>query len=73
MAGGDQPSVVADVVLHVATAARTKLRYTAGGVARRLRWLRRFATAGVMDAGIRKDLRRDAVAASLSRPPVFAK
>jgi NAD(P)-dependent dehydrogenase (short-subunit alcohol dehydrogenase family) len=60
MAGADQPSVVADVVLQAATAARPKRRYTAGGYAGRLRWLRRFAPAAVMDAGIRRDLRLDA-------------
>ena len=73
MAGGDQPSLVAEVVLHAASAARPQLRYTAGGVARRLRWLRRLAPAGVMDAGIRRDLRLDAVKAPPSRPPVLAK
>ena len=73
MADADEPGVVADVVLHAASAARPKLRYTAGGRASRLRWLRRFAPAVVMDAGIRRDLRLDAGTASLSRPPVFAK
>jgi NAD(P)-dependent dehydrogenase (short-subunit alcohol dehydrogenase family) len=73
MAGGDQPSLVAEVVLHAASAARPQLRYTVGGVARRLRWLRRLAPAGVMDAGIRRDLRLDASTALLSRPPVLAK
>ena len=53
----DQPSVVADTVLKAAVAARPKLRYAAGGRARLLRWLRRFAPAGVLDAGIRRDLR----------------
>ena len=57
---GDKPSVVADTVLKAALAARPKLRYTAGGCASGLRWLRRFAPAGVMDAGIRKNLRLDA-------------
>jgi NAD(P)-dependent dehydrogenase (short-subunit alcohol dehydrogenase family) len=57
MAGADQPGVVADVVLHAADAARPKLRYTAGGLAARLRLLRRFAPAAIIDAGIRKDLR----------------
>src|SRR5690242_3803962 len=37
MAVGDEPSVVADVVLQAASAARPKLRYTAGGAAGRLR------------------------------------
>ena len=73
MAAGDQPRVVADVVLRAASATRPKLRYTAGAAARRLRWLRRFAPPGLMDAGIRRDLRLDAVTASLSRPPVLAK
>jgi len=59
MAAADQPGVVADVVLQAASAAHPKLRYTAGGVASRLRLLRRFAPAGVMDAGIRKDLQLD--------------
>jgi NAD(P)-dependent dehydrogenase (short-subunit alcohol dehydrogenase family) len=57
MAAADDPSVVADVVLEAASAAHPKLRYTAGVRAGRLRWLRRFAPAGLMDAGIRKDLR----------------
>jgi len=57
MAAADEPGVVADVVLKAASAARPKLRYTAGVVAGRLRLLRRFAPAGVLDAGIRKDLR----------------
>ena len=61
MATADDPTVVADVVLKAASAARPKLRYTAGGLASRLRLLRRFAPAGVMDAGIRRDLRLDAV------------
>ena len=56
---GDEPGVVADVVLKAASAARPKLRYTAGGLASRLRLLRRFAPAGAMDAGIRRDLRLD--------------
>jgi len=63
MATADAPEVVADVVLQAASAARPKLRYTAGAVAGRLRLLRRFAPAGVLDAGIRKDLRLDAVPA----------
>lgn len=54
---GDEPGVVAEVVLKAATAARPKLRYTAGRLASRLRLLRTFAPAGLMDAGLRKDLR----------------
>jgi len=60
MANGDDPSVVADVVLQAAKAVQPKLRYTAGGLANRLRLLRRFAPARLVDAGIRKDLRLDA-------------
>ncbi len=67
MAAGDEPGVVADVVLKAAIAARPKLRYTAGGLASRLRLLRRFAPAGVVDAGIRKDLQLDALIASRTR------
>jgi len=61
MATAEQPGVVADVVLKAASAARPKLRYTAGGLASRLRLLRRFAPADLVDAGIRRDLRLDAV------------
>jgi len=60
MAAAEQPGVVADVVLKAASAAHPKLRYTAGGLASRLRLLRRFAPAGLVDAGIRRDLRLDA-------------
>jgi len=60
MATAEQPGVVADVVLKAASAVRPKLRYTAGRLARRLRLLRRFAPAGLMDAGIRRDLQLDA-------------
>src|SRR5215208_3889739 len=73
IAAADEPSVVADVVLEAASAARPKLRYTAGGLASRLRLLRRFAPAGLLDAGIRKDLRLDTLTASLPRSPVLAK
>lgn len=57
MEGAEGPDVVAETVLKAALAVRPKLRYTAGGLAARLRLLRTFAPAGVMDAGIRKDLR----------------
>jgi NAD(P)-dependent dehydrogenase (short-subunit alcohol dehydrogenase family) len=67
MAKGDEPAVVADVVLKAATAERPKLRYTAGGLANRLRVLRRFAPAGLVDAGLRKDLRLDAPALAQPR------
>ncbi|HJU70480.1 MAG TPA: oxidoreductase [Paucimonas sp.] len=67
MATADAPTVVADVVLQAAIAARPKLRYAAGGLANRLRLLRRFAPAGLVDAGIRKDLKLDAPTVSLPR------
>jgi len=73
LAAADKPDVVADVVLEAASAARPKLRYTAGAGASRLRLLRRFAPPGVVDAGIRKELRLDALSASLSPTPVLAK
>ena len=43
---GDEPTMVADVVLKAATAARPKIRYTVGRMAGRLRWIRRFAQIG---------------------------
>ncbi len=60
METADLPDVVAQVVLKAADTAQPKLRYTAGGLANRLRLLRRFAPGGMVDAGIRKDLRLDA-------------
>jgi NAD(P)-dependent dehydrogenase (short-subunit alcohol dehydrogenase family) len=66
VAAGDQPGIVADAVVKAAIAARPKLRYPAGGGASRLRLLRRFAPAGVVDAGLRKNLRLDALTASLA-------
>jgi len=69
LATADEPGVVADVVLQAAIAARPRLRYVAGGLARRLRWLRRFAPAGVVDAGIRRNLHLDTLMASLHRTP----
>lgn len=69
----DEPRVVADAVLKAAIAARPKLRYTAGGRASGLRLLRTFAPAGVLDAGIRKNLHLDAPAAALPRTPVLEK
>ena len=64
VASAESPGVVADTVLKAAEAARPKLRYAAGSLANRLRLLRRFAPAGLVDAGIRKDLQLDAVAMS---------
>ena len=56
----EESGVVADVVLKAAIAAQPKLRYTAGRLANRLRMLRRFAPARLVDAGVRKDLQLDA-------------
>jgi NAD(P)-dependent dehydrogenase (short-subunit alcohol dehydrogenase family) len=64
---GDKPAVVADVVLKAALAPRPKLRYSVGGRASRLRFLRRFAPAGLVDAGIRRDLRLDSMPSSRPR------
>ena len=51
---GDDPSVVARVVLKAATSRRPKLRYPAGPLARRLALLKKYAPAGLLDNGIRK-------------------
>lgn len=56
MAGAEGPDVVAETVLLAAQASKPKLRYTAGTLAKRLRLLRSFAPAGLVDAGLRKDL-----------------
>lgn len=61
VARGDAPSVVAEVVLEAARAPRPKLRYTAGSRAGRLGFLRRFAPAGVVDGGVRKSFKLDAL------------
>lgn len=67
MATAEQPGVVAETVLEAASAARPKLRYAAGKLAKRLRFLRRFAPASLVDAGLRKDLRLDMPAAAPAR------
>ena len=64
MAIAAEPGIVADVVVKAAGTAKPKLRYTAGALAGRLRLLRKHAPAGLIDAGIRRDLRLDAAAAS---------
>jgi hypothetical protein len=51
---GDDPAVVAQVVLKAATSRTPKLRYPAGPMARRLSLLRKFAPASLLDKGIRK-------------------
>jgi NAD(P)-dependent dehydrogenase (short-subunit alcohol dehydrogenase family) len=59
LVGADGPDVVAEMVLKAATAAHPRIHY-APGMARRMRMLRRFAPASVLDAGVRKDLRLEA-------------
>lgn len=59
VAASDAPSVVAEVVVKAATASSPAPRYTAGSLAGRLRFLRRFAPAAMLDSGVRKDLRID--------------
>jgi short-subunit dehydrogenase len=56
---GDDPKVVANVVLKAATAKHPKLRYAAGKLACRLSFLRRFAPAALVDSGIRKEMKLD--------------
>lgn len=51
---GDDPSVVAHVVLKAATSRKQRVRYPAGPLARRLSRLRKFAPAALVDRGIRK-------------------
>jgi NAD(P)-dependent dehydrogenase (short-subunit alcohol dehydrogenase family) len=70
MAGADEPGIVAEAVLKAAVAPHPKVRYTAGGLASRLGWLRRFAPVRVLDAGIRRDLHLDAAGASAPRAGV---
>jgi short-subunit dehydrogenase len=59
VAGGDDPKIVADVVLKAANAKHPKLRYTAGKLACRLSFLRRFAPTALVDMGIRKEMKLD--------------
>jgi NAD(P)-dependent dehydrogenase (short-subunit alcohol dehydrogenase family) len=65
MSTAQPPEDVAETVLEAASARRPRARYAVSGLATRLRFLRRFAPAGVMDAAIRKDLRLDAIGAPL--------
>ncbi|MEV0480245.1 oxidoreductase [Streptomyces sp. NPDC050508] len=54
MKAGDDPAVVAKVIVTAATDKKPKLRYAAGPLATRMRTLRRFAPAITFDKGIRK-------------------
>ncbi|MFE9644444.1 oxidoreductase [Streptomyces sp. NPDC006365] len=51
---GDDPAVVAKVIVAAATDPKPKLRYTAGPTAGRASTLRRLAPAGIFDKQIRK-------------------
>lgn len=61
VAGGDDPQVVAKVVLKAANAKHPKLRYAAGKLASRLSLLRRFAPSALVDMGIRKEMKLDSL------------
>ena len=54
MKDGDDPAIVAKVIVAAATDSRPKLRYTAGPVAGRVSTLRRIAPARAFDRQIRK-------------------
>lgn len=56
LVGADGPEVVAEIIVKAAGASKHQMRHTPG-LANRLRLLRRFAPASVLDAGVRKDLR----------------
>jgi NAD(P)-dependent dehydrogenase (short-subunit alcohol dehydrogenase family) len=51
---GDDPQVVADTVVQAATAAKPKLRYSAGKQSGQVRALRRYLPASVFDKIMRK-------------------
>lgn len=61
VAAGDDPQVVAKVVLKAANAKHPKLRYAAGKLASRLSLLRRFAPSALVDMGIRKEMKLDSL------------
>jgi len=54
IASGDDPAVVAKVIVAAATDAKPKLRYTAGPLAGRVKTLRRIAPTRAFDRQIRK-------------------
>jgi len=51
---GDDPAVVAQVVVNAATRRAPKVRYPAGRLARRLALLKRIAPSALLDSGIRR-------------------
>jgi len=68
IAAGDDPKVVANVVLKAANAKHPRLRYAAGKLACRLSLLRRFAPAALVDIGIRQELKLDSLEKIASQP-----
>ena len=54
---GDDPDIVADVVVKAATAKVPYRRYTAGGLARQISLLRRFVPENAFDKSLRKQMR----------------
>ena len=54
MQDGDDPGIVAKVIVTAATDDRPKIRYTAGPIAGRVSVLRRVAPARAFDKQIRK-------------------
>jgi NAD(P)-dependent dehydrogenase (short-subunit alcohol dehydrogenase family) len=57
MKNGDDPAVVAKVIVTAATDKKPKLRYTAGPLASRVTTARRLVPAGAFDKQIRKNNR----------------
>jgi hypothetical protein len=51
---GDDPAIVAKVIVAAATDPKPKLRYTAGSTAGRISTLRRIVPSGLFDRQIRK-------------------
>ena len=54
MKTGNEPAVIAKVIVAAATDPKPKLRYTAGSGAGRVSMLRRLAPARIFDKQIRK-------------------
>lgn len=59
VAGGDEPTLVANTVVKAANANNPKISYTAGSLAFQLKFLRRFAPDFLLDKGLRNDLQLD--------------
>lgn len=59
MAEAESPEVVAAVVVKAAQSARPNIRYTAGTLAAKLNFVRRFAPATLLDKVVRNSLQLD--------------